>query len=47
MRKEIVTKCYIGSDSVEFLWFRKVISGGSCEHGREPQGSIKGGELLD
>jgi hypothetical protein len=33
-----------------FIWIRLGTSGrkgGSCEHGNEPLGSIKGGEFLD
>jgi len=30
-----------------FIWFRTGTSGGSCEHGNEPSGAIRGGEFLD
>jgi len=30
-----------------FIWLRIRISGGLCEHGNEPLGSVKGGEFLD
>jgi hypothetical protein len=29
------------------IWLRIGSSGGLCEHGDEPSGSIKGGEFLD
>jgi len=30
-----------------FIWLKKEPLAGSCEHGNEHSGSIKGGELLD
>jgi hypothetical protein len=30
-----------------FIWIGTGPSGGSCEHGNEPSGSIKGGEFCD
>jgi hypothetical protein len=29
------------------IWLKKETSGGSCERGNEPLGSVKGGEFLD
>jgi len=36
-----------GEAWTEFVWFRIGTSGGLCECGNEPSGSIKCGEFLD
>jgi hypothetical protein len=36
-----------GKLCTRFIWLSKQTSGGSCEHGNEPSGYIKGRELLD
>jgi hypothetical protein len=37
----------VGKVWIGFLWLRMGPVAGSCEHGNEPSGSIKGGEFLD
>jgi hypothetical protein len=32
---------------LDVIWLRKMSVAGSYEHGKEPSGSIKGGEFLD
>jgi hypothetical protein len=47
----IILKLILGKQGwgvwIEFIWLRIGPVADYCEHGNEPSGSIKGGELLD
>jgi hypothetical protein len=44
---EWILEKQIGIVWTGFICLRIGTSGGPCEHGNEPSGSIKGGEILD